>query len=124
MRMTLTIAAAAFLLGACASPTTTASAAPEGRDCFRSDDVNGFGLVDDYTVRVSVGPNRDYALATQTNVRQLRFDQTLGLRARPTGWICTGDGAGVEIFGGEPIERSWLVASVTRLPPENAAQGS
>jgi len=87
LRTTLLAVAAALALAACATPEETASAGPpEGRDCFRSADIFGYGVVDDHTIDI-----RDWT-------------QQIAIRST-TGWICTGNGLGVEIIGGDPPRR-------------------
>lgn len=116
MRIVL-FAATALALAACASQAQDmAGAQPEGRDCFRTEDVDGFSMIDDHTVRVRVSPNRSYALQVQGSARGLDYSQALAIRSRPSGWVCEGSGAGVDIFGGEPLSRRWPVMSVARIP--------
>ena len=121
MRLSL-LALAAFALAACATApaeTAPAGAAPEGRDCFRNADVTGYSLLeDDRTIRISVGPSRAYLLTTQIDARELRWNQAIGLNAGATGWICTGNGLGVEIVGGRPFRQRFFVTSVTRAPQD------
>jgi len=128
MRMAL-LAAAGLILAACAQTGTEAgtgtdtasAAAPAGRDCFRNDDVAGFNVVDDRTVSLSIGTRR-YLLTTNFNTRDLDWGQQIGLRSS-TGWICTGNGLGVEIIGGQP-RRTYFVTSIARAPEPPPAQGS
>lgn len=120
LRTTLLALAAALTLGACATPEETA-AAPDGRDCFRNDDIFGYGVVDDHTIDVRAN-GRHYLMTTSWNARELDWTQQIAIRSA-TGWICTGNGLGVEIIGGDPPRR-FPVNSVARRPDEPAVSGS
>jgi hypothetical protein len=109
------IALGGAALAACVSPTDAASESA-GRECFRHEEVNGFSLVDNNHVRLTVGPNRSYILRTLFNARDLDWTQTIAIRSA-TGYICTGSAPGVELIGGEP-RRTFPVASVERAPEE------
>lgn len=122
--MRTVLVAAVFGLAACASPapSPSASAAPAaGRDCFRSADVSGFNYVDEHHVTLRVGPSRSYILSTEWNAHDLNWSETIALHSA-TGWICTGNGLGVEVSGGEP-HRSYPISGIARAP-EPAPQGS
>ena len=118
MRMSLIAVAGALALSACA----TEGAAPQdtaARDCFFSDTVSGYNVIDDRTVEIRAGNDR-YRLTTLFNARNLDWTQSVAIRST-TGSICTGNGNGVEIIGGEP-QRTYPVQSITRAP--EAVQGS
>jgi|CXWL01.1.fsa_nt_gi hypothetical protein len=119
-----TLAAAALALVACATPETAQSAAaPTGRDCFNSDSVGGFSYVDNRHIAVSVGASRKYTLTTMFNARDLDWTQAIAIRST-TSWICTGNGLGVEIIGGDP-QQTYPITAIERAPEETpAAQGS
>lgn len=122
VRMTI-LAAALAALAACASGdgATNASAAPEARDCFRNDDIFGYAVIDDYNVGVRARGN-EYIFTTNWNARDLDWTQAIAVRS-PNGWICTGNGLGVEIIGGSP-RRSYQIVSIARAPEEPAPTGS
>lgn len=114
--------AAALALSACASTAAgdqTSSSGP--RDCFFANTVNGYNIVDDHHIRVNVGASRSYILTTSWNARDLDWTQAIALRSS-TGSICTGNGLGVEVIGGEP-RRTYIISSIER-EPEQAPQGS
>lgn len=111
----LTALVSVLSASACAS-SENAGAAPSGRDCFRNDDVNGFSVLDEHTVQVSVTANRAYLLDIAQNVRELDWSQQIALRSND-GWICTGNGVGVEVIGGQLGPRHYLVRSITPAPP-------
>ncbi len=122
MKLAITVlAAGALALSACAASTQTAEST-EGRDCFRQANVTGYQVIDEHNIGVSVGANRQYILGTAWNARDLDWTQAIALRSS-TGWICTGNGLGVEILGGEP-QRVYPVNSITRAPDPNPVEGS
>lgn len=121
----LSVAAVALALGACASSSTT-TAAREGRDCFRAIDVDGYGVVDESHVRVTVSPTRHYILTISPSTRDFDFANSMVL-VSPTNFICTGNGWDLELYAGNP-PRSHRVVTVERAPPDAdeqpAASGS
>lgn len=109
------ILAAALALGACA--TEQAATEPSAdRDCFNSNSVTGFSYIDENHIGVSVGANRRYILTTMFNARDLDWTQAIAIRSTTT-WICTGNGLGVEIIGGEP-RRTYPINGIERAPDE------
>lgn len=107
------IAATALLVCACApSAADQAVAATSDRDCFHAGDVNGFNVIDQNNVRISLGAGRNYIMTTQWNTRWLNWDTEIVLRST-TGWICAGNGLGVELVGGEP-RRTYAIRSIRR----------
>ncbi|MEQ1618300.1 MAG: DUF6491 family protein [Terricaulis sp.] len=121
----ISLLAAATALSACATPETGAGGAPPtGRDCFNSSAVSGYSYIDSEHVGINVGANRKYVLTTMFNARDLDWTQAIALRSS-SGWICTGNGLGVEVIGGEP-RRNYPITQIARAPDEapNAEQGS
>lgn len=116
----LSIAVAALLTAACATGPHDQPAAD--RDCFRSDDVRGYSVIDDTHIGLTVGHNRNYVLTTMWNARDLDWTQAIGIRST-TGWICTGNGLGVELIGGDP-QRNFPIVSIERAADEPAVEGS
>lgn len=112
------LASVVLTLAACASASEPTAAAD--RDCFRSENVNGFNVVDRNTIQVNVGASRRYLLTTDWPTGNLDFSQRIAIRST-TGLICTGNGLGVEIIGGEPIT-TYPIQSIARAP-DPAAQG-
>jgi hypothetical protein len=112
------IACAAFALSACAT-----APAPEGRDCFLNRQINGYSVIDEHHVRVSVGASRSYILTTNWNANDLRWTEVIAIRS--TGdWICTGSGLGVDVIGGRP-RMTYPIVSIEREPePPAEPQGS
>lgn len=115
MLRTLSFAAAAVALCACASgPAETAGA--ERRDCFRAIDVDRYGVVDEHHVRVTVSPTRHYILTISPDTRDLEWSNAMVL-VSPTNFICTGNGWDLELRAGDP-PRSHRVVTVERAPPD------
>lgn len=116
--------AAAALLAACTTPAANDQAGPAAeRDCFNAQSTNGFSYVDENHIDVRVGPNRKYRLTTMFNARDLDWTQAIAIRSTSS-WICTGNGLGVEIIGGQP-QRTYPIRAIERLPDEGpAVQGS
>ncbi|GAM98457.1 hypothetical protein U91I_02090 [alpha proteobacterium U9-1i] len=112
MTRTLLAACAALALSACATAEQTTAAAPGERDCFAADSINGYTIVDDHNVNVRVGASRVYTLTLDWNARDLDWSQAIAIRA-PTSFICTGNGLGVRIVGGDPV-RDYYVRSISR----------
>lgn len=117
LRMTFLAAAAALSLGACASTETAdagSSGGGSGRDCFRSLEVSGYGVIDESHVRITVGANRHYSLGINQNTRDLDWTHAIAIRST-TSFICTGNGLGVQLVGGEPA-LTYPVTSIVRIP--------
>ncbi len=105
------------LLSTCASATEP----PPDRDCFRADSARGFSVIDARHVAVSVDASRTYILATQWDVHALDWSQAIAVRST-AGFVCTGNGLGVEIIGGTPPER-YPVTSIERAPESQTRTG-
>ncbi len=112
---------AVFALAACAT-APQAGAPPADRDCFHADAVNGYEYIDEHNVAVTVGANRRYILSTDWNARDLNWEHMIAIRST-TSWICTGNGLGVEIIGGEP-RRHYPINAIAPAPDEPPSQGS
>lgn len=120
----LILAAAALTLAACSTTgesTQTASSAAPAQDCFRNDDIFGYGVIDDHNIEVRAR-GRYYIFTTNWNARDLDWTQSVAIRSS-TGWICVGNGLGVDIIGGDP-QRRFPVSSITRKPDEPEPTGS
>lgn len=118
--MRKTVASLLLLTIAAASPAFAAqqvpSPAPEpnaSRDCFHASAVDGFSYVDHHTVDLTVGA-RHYRLTTTWDARDLNWSEGIALRS--TGdWICTGNGLGVDIVGGQP-RQTYPITGIAALP--------
>jgi|CXWL01.1.fsa_nt_gi hypothetical protein len=119
MFRTLALAFGAATLCGCATPVADGSAAAT-RDCFRSLDIDGYGVIDDRRVRVSVSPRRDYILTIRRDTRDLDWANTIAIRSG-TSFVCVGNGLGVELVGGDPPQR-YPVVNIERAPQEAPAE--
>lgn len=106
-------------LGLAACATQNTAGAPAGRDCFAASTVSGYNVLDDHHVRVIAGPSRNYVFGTTWNARDLIWSERIAIRSNPGGWICTGNGLGVEVFGGRP-RRVYPITDISREPPPPA----
>ncbi|MBX3430360.1 MAG: hypothetical protein KF779_12340 [Hyphomonadaceae bacterium] len=103
-----------WTLAACASTEASGEQSASAQDCFLSAQVTGYNLIDDHNVGLSVGASRDYVLTTTWNARDLDWTHAIALRSS-TGRICTGNGLGVEIIGGDP-RRTYPISQIARAP--------
>lgn len=114
---------AALALAACATNPSGGQPAGASSDCFRTNDISGYNVVDSTHVRFSVGASRKYILTTAWNAYDLDWTTNIAVRTA-TGRVCTGNGLGVELIGGQP-RRTFPIVSVEREPDDApAAQGS
>jgi hypothetical protein len=115
------IAIAALLIAGCATAPQDETAASQ--DCFRGEHVSTYSVIDNTHIGISVGANRNYVLTTMWNARDLDWTQAIAIRSS-SGWICTGNGLGVELIGGDP-QRTYPIVSIERAPGDDqAVQGS
>jgi len=110
-----------WTLAACAS-TDTADSQSAARDCFNSDQVSGYGVIDNHNISVSIGASRRYILSTTWNARDLDWTHAIAIRSS-TGRICVGNGLGVTLIGGDP-QRTYPVTQISRAPDDDPVQGS
>jgi Family of unknown function (DUF6491) len=111
-----------WTLAACASTDTESQQSASSLDCFRSEQVSGYSVIDDHNVGLSVGASRQYVLTTSWNARDLDWTHAIAIRSS-TGRICTGNGLGVSLIGGDP-QRTYPVSQIARAPDDNPVQGS
>lgn len=119
LRNSLLAFAALGLAGCATNPGVTETA---DRDCFPVSSVSGYEVIDDYHVLINVSPNRDYIMTTLFNASELDWTQQVALRSN-TSFVCTGNGLGVEIIGGDRLPRNYPIQSITRAPEPAPAQG-
>lgn len=110
----MSLFASVLLLTACATAAEESASAAGERDCFNSEVVSGYTVIDRHSIEVRVSPSRRYILTTDWATNNLDFSEHVALRSA-TGRICTGNGLGVEIIGGSPV-RNYPVQSVARAP--------
>lgn len=111
-----------WTLAACASTGDGSQQSASSLDCFRSEQVSGYSVIDDHNVGLSVGASRQYVLTTSWNARDLDWTHAIAIRSA-TGRICTGNGLGVSLIGGDP-QRTYPVSQIARAPDDNPVQGS
>jgi hypothetical protein len=109
-----------WTLAACAS--TNGEQTTSSLDCFNSEHVSGYNVIDDNHIGISVGASRNYVLTTMWNARDLDWTHAIAIRSA-TGRICTGNGLGVELIGGDP-RRTYPVSEIARAPDDQPVQGS
>lgn len=113
MRKAFIALVGALALAACATDTGGSQPDTGARDCFFANQVSGYEVIDERTVQVRAGSRR-YLLTTLFNARDLDWTQAIAIRST-TSSICTGNGLGVEIIGGDP-QRTYPVQAVARAP--------
>lgn len=119
----LTVLFCALAAAACTQTGAGMSGEDNGRDCFNANTIAGYNLVDNRTIEVQVGASRRYLLRTNFNANDLDWTQRIAVRSS-TGWICTGNGLGVEVSGGDPV-RHYPIVGIERVPdPAPATEGS
>lgn len=87
---------AALFTAGCAAPEGPSPAAIADRDCFWLRQVSGFNVQDDGGVRLSVGAGDVYIAEIEGPAcDQIRWAEALALEARPSSFLCVGDGPGI-----------------------------
>lgn len=88
---TATVAVGCGMLAtACASDSQLNASDRARQQCFRPEQVSGFTAVDDRTVYVSTGPRRMFRLELLGTCPDVNWSWEIGIRARGSGWICSG----------------------------------
>ena len=122
--MRVLIASAAMLAVLSAAPAFAADKLekpkPDRSQCFRADDINGFSVVDDQTVDVSIGPKNVWRLTLFSPARDLDTTLRIAVEARGSSWVCQGMDATVIAPGPIGPER-YPVTAVRKLAPEELA---
>lgn len=122
-RILLALAGLAALTACASAPQHTASAPAGQRDCFRSENISGYSVIAERTLRIDVGANRRFALTTESSLRGAERELRLGVQSG-SGFLCEGDALNVRIFAAGPPERFWQVVRIERLPDEAPVEGS
>ncbi len=115
----LIAASALIALSACATPAETSDSSGSSRDCFRTVDVNSYGIVDDRRIRATVSASREYHMTLAQNARDLDWTRAITLRST-TSFICVGNGLGVQVIGGESAI-PYQVIRIERVPDDTPA---
>ncbi|ATC32966.1 hypothetical protein CA606_11840 [Caulobacter vibrioides] len=111
--LTVSAALCALLV---AGPSLAAEPKAE-RACFRASDVNGFNVIDDQTVDVSVSPRNVYRLTLFAPSPDIDWTMNLGIQARGGSWVCAGTDATIIVPGDIGIQR-YPVTHIRKLTPE------
>ncbi len=94
---------------------------PDKKSCFFTSQISGWNKVDSKTVRVSVGPGKQYDLTLSTSPSSNLDQENLAIKGDPSGQICTGNGLGVSVIAGGIGIRNIPVTKVA-LAPTKAEQ--
>lgn len=120
IRASLAAGAALLLLAACATKETAESGSTSRRQCFWSQNVNGFNAIDQETVLVTVGVNDVYRLDLMGRCPDIDWNQRIALVSRGGSSICSGLDATIITRGPGGMNQRCPVRMVTRLTPEEA----
>lgn len=117
---TLTLAAAAGLLAGCAAadsaPAPVAANDVSNRDCFFLSQVSGYSPAGRDTIRVSVGPGRDYEFKTFGSCPDIDYSNAIGFDKSGPGTIC--QGMDVDLIVPSSIGPNRCpVSMIRRIPP-------
>ncbi|ATC23619.1 hypothetical protein EIB18_03480 [Caulobacter vibrioides] len=88
------------------------------RACFDASDINGFNVIDDRTVDVSISPRQVYRLTLFAPSRDIDSALQLGVEARGGSWICTGLDATIIVPGDRTGMGRYPVTEVRKLTTE------
>ena len=107
-----------------AGPVLAAPAKPESAKkerpksaCFRPDDVNGFTVIDDRTVDVTISPRNVYRLTLFSPSSDIDWSLRIGIYSRGRSWVCSGYDAEIIVPGAIGRQR-YPVTEVRKLTPE------
>lgn len=118
MRFLIGSAALAAMLLAGPALADTAKPKSDRSECFRPDDVNGFTVVDDRTVDVTITPKKVYRLTLFSPSPDIDWSLRIGIDARGQPWICPGMGADIVVPGALVGLRRYPISDIRRLTPE------
>jgi hypothetical protein len=85
--------------------------------CFRPDDVNGFTVIDDRTVDVTISPRNVYRLTLFSPSSDIDWSLRIGIYSRGRSWVCSGYDAEIIVPGAIGRQR-YPVTEVRKLTPE------
>lgn len=88
--------------------------------CFRPDDVNGFTVIDDRTVDVTISPKNVYRLTLFSPSPDIDWSLRIGIYSRGRSWVCSGYDAEI-IVPDATGRRTYPVTEVRKLTPEELA---
>lgn len=88
---------------------------PSRTDCFRADQVDAYSTPGDNKVIVRVSPSRQYELDVIGSCRDLEWGHRIALRARGSGYVCSGLDAELEVLDQPGGSYRCQIGSVRRL---------
>ncbi|MDP1616420.1 DUF6491 family protein [Phenylobacterium sp.] len=106
--------------GAGAGDMQAAAAAPEGRECFFTRNVNGFSAPDDETLYLRVGVKDVYQMQMFAPCPDMDWAQGLAVVSRNGSSVCRGTDATI-VAPGPFGQQRCLVRSVKKLTEAEAA---
>ncbi len=114
------LVAAALLAGPPPAGADQPAPAPApAKTCFYASQVDGWNYLDDHTVRLSVGPSRQFDVTIMGTAPWLSSHETIGIKSSPTDLVCTGNGLGVEVFQQGPFHQRWAVTNIALVPKKS-----
>lgn len=120
--MRLLIGSAALCALLVAGPVLAADA-PKGKDrssCFRPDNINGFTVIDDQTVDVTITGKDVYRLTLFAPSPDIDWSLRIGIDSRGQPWVCSGYDAEI-IVPDATGRRRYPVTNIRKLTPEEIA---
>lgn len=116
--MRFLIGSAALCAVLVAGPALAAGASKPERSCFRTEDVNGFTVIDDQTVDVTITPKTVYRLTLFAPSPDIDWSLRIGIDSRGRSWVCAGYDAEIVVPGDIIGLRRYPVTDVRKLTPE------
>lgn len=120
--MRFLIGSAALCALLVAGPVLAADAPKEKarNSCFRPDNVNGFTVIDDQTVDVTIARNDVYRLTLFAPSPDIDWSLRIGIDSRGRPWVCSGYDAEI-IVPDATGRRRYPVTDIRKLTPEEIA---
>jgi len=119
--MRVLIASAAVLAVLSATPALAdEKPKPDRSECFRADEVNGFNVIDNRTVDVSIGPRNVWRLTLFSKARDIDTALNISVVARAGSWVCQPMDATV-VAPGPMGPQPYAVTAIRKLTPEELA---
>lgn len=118
-----------FLIGSAAlcallvAGPVLAADAPKAKaktSCFRPDSINGFTVIDDQTVDVTISRNDVYRLTLFMPSPDIDWSLRIGIDSRGRPWVCSGYDAEI-IVPDATGRRRYPVTDIRKLTPEEIA---
>ncbi|MET3663542.1 DUF6491 family protein [Caulobacter sp. 1776] len=116
--MRFLIGSAALCALLVAGPAPAAGAPKPERSCFRTEDVNGFTVIDDQTVDVTITPKNVYRLTLFAPSPDIDWSLRIGIDSRGRSWVCEGYDAEIVVPGDIVGLRRYPVTAVRKLTAE------